>query len=110
MTRTTSLEQALALIRTGLEDRLGKFSYQVAIDKDEYPLLGSYVMIWSNDGGMLRLPWDGNENVFYIDTSNDPPLRSESAWRTVSTTAFDALVKAVQYIFLIAEKVINSLS
>jgi hypothetical protein len=110
MKRTPPINKAIALIRAGLAERLGKQGFQVVFSKDEDDLYASYYAIWSNDREMIKLTWNGLENVFQLDTSGELPLTSDTRWETLGMTAFDISREEPDYLQSIAGRMIQSLT
>jgi hypothetical protein len=103
-----SIRKAYQLIVTVLTEKFGHEGYQIVEEKEDDLLFGSRYTIWSNDKEMLRLTWNGKENMFLVEVSNDLPISAVTEWEVISMTAFNPASENSDYVYREASKVIKS--
>ena len=99
-------------VKQALVEKLGRQGYVVVEEKENDHLYNSRVIIWSDNSDLIRFTWDGKENIFLVEVSEDLPIRPLTAWSSLSITPFEPYrhPDPGQYIFTTAEKIVNSLN
>ncbi|SFS95255.1 hypothetical protein [Mucilaginibacter polytrichastri] len=96
-------------IRDALTEKLIKQRYQPVHEQHDDPLFFSRYMIWSNNEEALRLTWDGKEQWFALEVTQDLPLKALSPWSTIIIVPFETNNKTSVYAEGIVHRIITSL-
>lgn len=101
--------QTYQQIKNTLNEKLSKQGYQPIHEQHDDQLFHSCYMIWSNNAEALRLTWDGKEQWFALEVTEDLPLKALSTWSTIIIVPFDTKNKTATYLESISHTIINSL-
>jgi hypothetical protein len=101
--------QTYQQIITALTERLTKQGYQRVHEQCDDHLFFSRYMIWSNNQEALRLTWDGKEQWFALEITQDLPLKALSSWSTIIIVPFETRNKTAVYLEGIVHYIITSL-
>ncbi|HEY9196056.1 MAG TPA: hypothetical protein VIM77_07310 [Mucilaginibacter sp.] len=109
MEESEAILQTYGLIKTALTEKFGSEGYLIAGQEENDPVFGSMYTLWSNNADVIRLTWDGKENIFVVEVTNDLPITPLTSWTSISITAFDRQYKNSKDIYDTAQKVIKSI-
>lgn len=98
------------LISMALTDKLGALGYVISEQEENDRLFGSRYVIWSNNADAVRFTWDGKENVFLVEVTDNLPISSSAEWTSIGITTFNPLYENDTYISKVVEKVITSMN
>ncbi len=66
-------------------------------------------MIWSNNAEALRLTWDGKEQWFALEVTQDLPLKTLSTWSVIIIVPVETKNKTSAYLEGLMHRIISSL-
>ena len=110
MKEVEAVNQTYELIKLALDEHFSEQGYLIALDKEEELIFGGRYVIWSDNRELIRLTWDGKENIFLIETSKGIPLTLSTQWTSISITTFNPNYENNDYCYAIAKKVIDSMN
>ncbi|QQL49381.1 hypothetical protein [Mucilaginibacter ginkgonis] len=76
-------------IKSALNDKLILQGYAPVHELANDEVFGSRYMIWSNNMEAMRLTWDGKEQWFILEITEDLPLHALSRWDEIVVTPFN---------------------
>ncbi|WCT12277.1 hypothetical protein [Mucilaginibacter jinjuensis] len=101
--------QTYQQIKNTVNEKLTRQGYQPIHEQHDDQLFHSRYMIWSNNAEALRLTWDGKEQWFVLEITEDLPLKALSTWSTIIIVPLDAKNKKPVYLEGIVHTIVNSL-
>jgi hypothetical protein len=101
--------QTYQQIKKALTEKLTSQGYQPVHEQCDDHLFFSRYMIWSNNQEALRLTWDGKEQWFALEVTEELPLKALSPWSTIIIVPFETENKTAVYLEGIARRIIASL-
>jgi hypothetical protein len=97
-------------IQIALTERLIKQGYQPVHEQHHDPVYNSCYIIWSNNKDALRLTWDGKEQWFALEVTQELPLTALSPWAPIIIAPFETGNTAPLYHEGIVQQVVESLN
>jgi hypothetical protein len=101
--------QTYQQIKNAINEKLIKYGYQPVHEQHDDQLFHSCYMIWSNNTEALRLTWDGKEQWFALEVTEELPLKVLSTWSTIIIVPFETKNKKTVYLESIVHAIVNSL-
>ena len=77
-------------IKLALTHKLTSQGYLPVHEEHHDAVFDSRYIIWSNNSEALRLTWDGKENWFILEITEDLPIRTLTHWDEIVLTPFNA--------------------
>jgi hypothetical protein len=101
--------QAYQYIKKALTEKLTRLGYQPVHEQCDDHLFFSRYIIWSNNQEALRLTWDGKEQWFALEITEELPLKVLSAWSTIIIVPFETRNKTAVYLESVVHHIVASL-
>lgn len=96
-------------VKLALMDKLTHQGYQPVHEEHHDPVFDSRYIIWSNNQEAMRLTWDGKENWFILQITEDLPIRALTRWDEIAVTPFDSKNSNEADIRAVTESFLSSL-
>ncbi|NCD69360.1 hypothetical protein [Mucilaginibacter agri] len=109
MKPTEIVIQTYEQLKAEITGKLSHQGYLPVHDQHDDPLFFSRYMIWSNNEEALRLTWDGKEQWFALEVTQDLPLKALSAWSQIMVVPYDVKNKQQAYSDDVIHKIMGSL-
>lgn len=96
-------------VKQELVERLGQQGYVIIEERENDRVFDSKFIVWSNNKDLIRFTWDGKENVFLIEVSNDLPISPLTMWTGLCVESFDPTSDPCVYVYNTAAKIVKTM-
>jgi hypothetical protein len=96
-------------VKSTVSEKLAGLGYQPIHEQHADQLFHSRYIIWSNNTEALRLTWDGKEQWFALEVTQELPLNALSAWSAIIIVPFETQNKTSAYLEEIVHRIVGSL-
>jgi hypothetical protein len=104
-----NIERVYIKIREAVGQKLIAQGYHSVEEKHHPEAFGSRYIIWTNETDTIRLIWDGRDDWFLLEKTNDSPLTFNDSWHILIHKPYNPRVHDIIYVQQITGEITDAL-